>query len=62
MTDTMGMGRIAVHEGQKVRHVCDAFDGIAERVDDTSPIPTVAVRLPTGAVVVMAESFLEVVR
>ena len=47
-----------IHEGQRVRHVTDSFDGTAERIDP-GPIPTVAVRLDSGAVVFMAEAFLE---
>lgn len=48
-----------LHEGDRVVHVCDPTEGVVERIDDTSPIPTAAVRLESGGVVVSACGFWE---
>lgn len=64
MTDlAMTIGRAArpIHEGDRVRHVCDAVEGTVERIDALG-IPTVAMRLDTGAVLFLAEAFVERVR
>ena len=47
-----------IHEGDRVRHVCDEFEGTVERIDCVG-IPTVAVRLDHGGVAFFAENFLE---
>lgn len=64
MTDiSMSVGRPfpPIHEGDRVRHVCDAVEGTVERIDALG-IPTVAMRLDTGAVLFLAEAFVERVR
>jgi len=63
MTDlSMDVGRSApIHEGDRVRHVTDPFEGTVERIDPLG-IPTVAMRLDTGAVLFLAEAFVERVR
>lgn len=53
--------RSPIHEGDRVRHVCDAVEGTVERIDALG-IPTVAMRLDTGAVLFLAEAFVERVR
>ena len=50
--------RRPIHEGDRVRHVCDAFEGTVERIDPMG-IPTVAMRLDGGAVLILAEAFVE---
>lgn len=50
--------RRPIHEGDRVRHVCDPVEGVAERIDCVG-IPTVAVRLDHGGVAFFAENFLE---
>ncbi len=47
-----------IHEGDRVRHVCDEFEGTVERIDPLG-IPTVAMRLDGGAVLILAEAFVE---
>lgn len=47
-----------IHEGDRVRHVCDAVEGTVERIDALG-IPTVAMRLDSGAVLFLAEAFVE---
>lgn len=64
MTPDIGMdvGRARpIHEGDRVRHVCDSVEGTVERIDALG-IPTVAVRLDSGAVLFLAEAFVERVR
>ena len=64
MTDlSMDVGRAfsPIHEGDRVRHVTDPFEGTVERIDALG-IPTVAMRLDTGAVLFLAEAFVERVR
>lgn len=64
MTDiSMGVGRTSppIHEGDRVKHVTDAIEGTVERIDPLG-IPTVAMRLDTGAVLFLAEAFVERVR
>lgn len=64
MTDlSMDVGRACrpIHEGDRVKHVCDAVEGTVERIDPFG-IPTVAMRLDTGAVLFLAEAFVERVR
>jgi len=50
-----------IHAGDRVKHVCDAVEGTVERIDPLG-IPTVAIRLDTGAVLFLAEAFVERVR
>ena len=47
-----------LHAGDRVRHVCDEFEGTVERVDPFG-IPTVAMRLDGGVVLILAEAFVE---
>lgn len=63
MTDlSMDVGRARpIHAGDRVRHVTDEFEGTVERIDPLG-IPTVAMRLDTGAVLFLAEAFVERVR
>ena len=64
MTDlamTIGRAVRPIHEGDRVRHVTDGIEGTVERVDPIG-IPTVAMKLDTGAVVFFAEAFVERVR
>lgn len=50
-----------IHEGDRVKHVTDAIEGTVERIDPIG-VPTVAMRLDTGAVLFLAEAFVERVR
>ena len=64
MTPDIGMdaGRMRpIHEGDRVRHVTDGVEGTVERIDPLG-IPTVAMRLDTGAVLFLAEAFVKRVR
>lgn len=63
MTDlSMDVARSGpIHEGDRVKHVTDGIEGTVERIDPLG-VPTVAMRLDTGAVLVLAEAFVERVR
>lgn len=47
-----------IHAGDRVRHVTDEIEGTVERIDALG-IPTIAMRLDSGAVVFLAEAFVE---
>lgn len=58
MTPTAPCPTRPIHEGDRVRHVCDAVEGTVERIGALG-IPTVAMRLDSGAVLFLAEAFVE---